>query len=118
MTKKSKSPKANKKQVISGISNEKLCSLLSYVLLGLLWYLLDEKIRKPEVKFHVKQGLVLFLAELINSAVWSIPIIGWVVGPIINLGILILVIIGIVNVLNDKTQPIPLIGKFAENFKF
>lgn len=117
MSKKSKNS-AKEKQVISNVSNEKLCSVLSYVIIGLIWYLADEKIRTQNTKFHVKQGLLLLIAELVNGAIWSIPFIGWVIAPIINLGIIILIIIGIINAASGNNNELPIIGQFGRKFNF
>ena len=70
------------------------------------------------VKFHIKQGLVLLIAEIATMCIAIIPILGWIIAPIAWLIWLVLMVIGIVNVLNGKQKPLPLIGKFAENFKF
>lgn len=117
MAKKSKKSE-KEKQVISNVSNEKLCSILSYVIIGLIWYLADEKIRTQNTKFHVKQGLVLLIAELINSAIWNIPFFGWFIAPIINIGLLILMIIGIINAANNNNNELPIIGQFGKKFNF
>ncbi len=118
MAKKIKNSKKDNKEVIRGIGNEKLCSILSYLIIGLIWYLVDVKIRTEKTRFHVKQGLILLIAELINSAIWGIPLVGWVIGPIINVGLIILIIIGIVNALNDEEKVLPVLGKFSEKFDF
>jgi uncharacterized membrane protein len=110
---------ANKKVEDSSEGNEKLCAILSYLIIGIIWYLADEKMKKSEtVKFHVKQGLVLLIAEIINGAIWSIPILGWIIAPIINIGLIIILIIGIINAASNQEKELPIIGKFAENFKF
>jgi uncharacterized membrane protein len=75
------------------------------------------------VKYHTKQGLVLFiLAAIVQAIVWAMPFhIWWSFGWIINLvslGELVLLILGIINAVNGKQEPLPLIGQFADNFKF
>ncbi len=70
----------------------------------------------PFVKFHVKQGLVLFTIEIV---VWILTGMIWVLWPIlhiVNLGTLILSIVGIINVVHKKQQELPLIGKYASHF--
>lgn len=72
------------------------------------------------VKYHVKQGLVLFLLAV------AVQIIGWVVpfylwlsfSWILSLVLLVLLILGIVNAVGGKEQPLPVVGKFADVFKF
>ncbi len=70
------------------------------------------------VKFHIKQGLLLFIIEV---ALWFFSFILWILFPIIfiiNIAILVLVIIGIINAVEKKEKELPLIGKWAKNFTF
>ena len=72
------------------------------------------------VKFHTKQGLVLFLAAALLSVIgWIMPFYFWYrISWILNLGILVLLIIGISNAVGGKEKSLPLIGKFSSLFKF
>ncbi len=68
------------------------------------------------VKYHIKQGLVLVVIELIvyvlGMMMWSLfPILG-----IVNLAALVLSIIGIVNVVQGKEKELPLVGSFSKHF--
>jgi len=75
--------------------------------------LIPEAKNDPFVKFHVKQGLVLFLAWLV-AGVLSVPLffIIWLV----YIFLLVLLILGIMNAINGKKEPLPLIGQFADKF--
>lgn len=72
----------------------------------------------PTIMFHVKQGLVLFGIEIVLMFVNMMsfgsltPIV-----LIINIGLLILSIIGILNALKMKEIELPLVGKYAANIK-
>lgn len=81
--------------------------------------LLTEAKKDPFVKFHVKQGLVLFIAAV---ALWFVaqylPIIGSLLSPLINIAVLVFVIIGIINAVNGQEKKLPLIGQFSDYFKF
>jgi uncharacterized membrane protein len=72
------------------------------------------------VKYHTKQGLVLFLlVVLINIIGWFVPFYLWyTVSWLLGLGTLVLLIVGIANAVNGKQQPLPVIGKFSNLFKF
>jgi uncharacterized membrane protein len=79
--------------------------------------------KDPFVKFHVKQGLVLFCIAII---IWIIAAIipwywwwnlFWIV-RILQLGLLVLVILGIINASQGKEEPLPIVGQFAKLFKF
>lgn len=80
--------------------------------------LLTDAKNDPFVKFHVKQGLVLFISWIISGIVGIIPIIGWILAPLMSLALLILLIIGILNAAKGEQKELPIIGKYAENFKF
>lgn len=70
------------------------------------------------VKYHVKQGLVLFALEiavwLVSHFVFFYPL--WALLELVNLGILILAIVGIVNAAKGEEKPLPLVGHFADSF--
>ena len=80
--------------------------------------LLTEAKNDPFVKFHVKQGLVLFIGEVIVGIIgyilpWQLEIIS----RLLNLGLFILMIIGIMTAYKGEQKPLPIIGKFGEQFK-
>jgi uncharacterized membrane protein len=76
--------------------------------------------KDPFVKYHTKQGLVLFLLVVaLNIVNWILPFYMWyTINWILNLGELVLLIIGISNAVGGKQQPLPVIGKFSDYFKF
>ena len=91
-------------------------AVVAYILFFLP--LLTEAKKDPFVKYHVKQGLTLFLAGLVARIIIMIPFIGWMLLWPYNIFVFILFIIGVMNALGGKQEPLPLIGKFAEKFKF
>jgi len=69
------------------------------------------------VYFHIKQGLVLFVGELI---LWVLMGMFWFLFPlwqVINFAILIFAIIGIMNALSGKEKQLPWVGAYADKFK-
>ncbi len=68
----------------------------------------------PYVKYHVKQGLVLFIAWVLTGVFNMVPVIGWMLAPIVYLVLLVLLIMGILNAVNGAKKPLPLIGQFAD----
>lgn len=98
--------------------NSTLMGILSY--LGPLVFipLITEK-ENAFVRFHVRQGLVLFVIEAALWVLGSMLFIHflWPLVSIINLACLILSIIGILNVINKKQVALPLVGQFADKFK-
>ncbi len=84
--------------------------------------LLTDTKNDPFVKYHVKQGFVLFIAAIIvwiiDRFLLLIPIIGCGLMYLLGFFLLGLFIIGVMNALGGKQKPLPLIGKFADKFNF
>ncbi len=91
-------------------------AVLSYIGILCLIPLLLEK-EDEFVKFHAKQGLALFICEVITMLIGWFPIIGWIIWFIGWILWVILSLIGIINVLRGKKSRLPLIGGIAESFK-
>ncbi len=104
----------------AGIEDGKLCAILSYLLIGVIWYFADEKIKKNDfAKFHVKQSLLLIVASVLGNLVLGITIVGIFLMPIFNLATFVLAVIGIVNAANGDKKELVIIGQYANKyFKF
>ena len=91
------------------IENNKVMAVLAYIIF--LIPLIAAK-DSPFAKYHTNQGLILFIGALVSSIIVIIPVLGWIIAPIIALVITILSIIGIINALGGKAKELPIIGKF------
>ena len=91
------------------IEKNKVMGLLAYILFFIP--LLAAK-DSPFARYHANQGLVLFLAAILSSVILIIPILGWIIAPILSIVITVLAVIGIINALNGKAKELPMIGKF------
>ena len=98
------------------MQNQKLMGVLAYLgPLVIISFIVEKK--DPFVKFHIKQGIVLLVIEI---ALWVAMNIFWPLMPIfglLQLGVLILVIIGIINVTQNKEKNLPVVGSFASMVK-
>jgi uncharacterized membrane protein len=93
-----------------------MVAILSYI--GILVLIPLLAVKDDEfVKYHAKQGLVLFIAEIATIFVSWIPILGWLIGFLAGIIWLALAIMGILNVVKGEKKQLPLIGKFADKFK-
>jgi uncharacterized membrane protein len=100
------------------IENDTLMGVLCYLgPLVIIPYM--TALDNPFVKFHVKQGIVLFGLEVILYIAGTMFLFNglYPIIMLLNLGTLILTIIGIVNVVSKKEVALPLIGQFAEKVK-
>ena len=100
------------KPASGGGKNIGMAVICYFGILVLIPLLTDAK-NDPFVKFHIKQGFVLLITDVILSIIVAIPMIGWIVGTIGWIIILVLFIMGIINAAGGKEQELPIIGKFG-----
>lgn len=104
------------------VEQGKGCALLIWIIwiIGLIWFLVDEKQRNNTfTKFWFKQSLMMVIFGVVIGIIAIIPILGWIVYIVGLIFLLIVWIIGLVKIIQGKTEPIPLIGKYGEQwFKF
>ena len=92
---------------------------LAYILFFIPLLTGDHK-KSPFVMYHTNQGLILFLFSICASTISGI-LIATVILAILGIPLLlavsifslVLFIIGIMNVMNARMKPLPLIGKFT-----
>ncbi|MBT7553294.1 hypothetical protein HN670_02395 [bacterium] len=93
------------------VEANKTIAALSYVwILCLVPLLLKRKSKFAQ--FHAKQGLLLFVIEIVGWLVFWIPLVGWLL-LIIVIG---LALLGIKNALDGKFWVMPFIGKYVNKF--
>ncbi|MCK5320711.1 DUF4870 domain-containing protein [Candidatus Parcubacteria bacterium] len=93
------------------IEDNKTVAALSYIWVLCLVPLLTKK-RSKFAQFHAKQGLVLFIAEIVGVFVFWIPLIGWALG----IALLVVSIMGILKALNGEWWKIPYVYDWSKKF--
>jgi uncharacterized membrane protein len=104
--------------------DKKTLSVISYVtIIGwIIAYFSSKEKRERLVSYHLKQGLGIFIVAVIFNIAFTV--IASIVPSLYFLGyvgyaFLIFMILGIINAMNEKEIPIPLIGKmFEDKFAF
>lgn len=99
-------------QINADIENNKAMGIVAYIIFFIPLIAAKDS---PFAMYHANQGLTLFLTGVAMNVIGGlIPFIGWfLIVPLGNLLILVLAILGIVNALNGKEQPLPIIGKYT-----
>ncbi len=95
------------------IEQGKIYAFLGYFGILFLVPILAKK-DNPFAVFHGKQGLVLFVVEMMVWLLGFIPILGWyIIWPIGFIFCLIMSIAGMIQALSSKYWKMPLIGDYA-----
>ncbi len=102
----------------SKVEDEKIMAALSYIWILFLVPLILKKDNKF-CMFHVKQGIILFIFEIIVYALGMIPVLGWFIfAPLGTIIALILAVLGVVNALQGREWKMPYLHRFVEKLNF
>jgi uncharacterized membrane protein len=97
--------------------DENVAGLLSYlfgIVTGLIFFFID---KRPFVKFHAMQSIILSVALFVVYMVLSfIPILGWIVMGLLGLGSFILWILLMLKAYQGQKWKLPFIGDLAEQW--
>lgn len=93
-------------------SEDRTVAILAYItIIGFIVAIVMHSSKKTKLgAYHLRQMLGLVLGGLVGGMVGIIPILGWVVLPIVWIGLLVLWIIGLVAAVNGQQKPVPVLG--------
>ncbi len=101
------------------VNDHKLFAILGYILPFLFFIPMvnDSSKNNPFARFHANQHLILLaigLSFFVLSQVLlgALGILSLLIFPIVNIGMLVLVILGIINAAQGEMKELPLVGHF------
>jgi uncharacterized membrane protein len=106
----------------------KVMSVIAYIgILCLIPIITGDYKKSPFVKYHLNQGLVLFIAWIAWLFVsmflgfifngWFLMLLFGLVRFAVWVGVIVLVVLGIINAVNGRMRPLPVIGSKFEIIK-
>ena len=99
------------------IEKNKVIALFSYISFLFIIPLIVAPNSKY-AKFHINQGIILFIADVILEGIgklldyFDLGIASGIAEGIAGVGLVVLMIMGIVNAVNGRAKRLPIIGKF------
>lgn len=91
------------------MKHSKLYGALSYVSILIIVPAIAGR-KDPFVAFHLNQGLILLIANIIFGCLSFLPGLT-VAGDLLNCAVLILALAGFISALHGKAKELPIIGK-------
>ena len=101
----------------SGGLSETAAGAIAYITIipAIIFLAMEPYNRSSFVRFHSWQSIFLGIAAVaIDIILTFIPIVGWILLPIVGLGFLVLWIIVIIKASKGERFKVPFIGNFAE----
>lgn len=96
---------------------DNVAGALAYITIipAILFLILEPYNRRPFVKFHSLQCIGLAICSIIFSAIFVIPILGWIVGAVGHLVVLVFWVISIIKAYQGVKYKVPVVGNFVES---
>ncbi len=105
---------------VAPVKEDTTVALLAYItIIGFIIAIVMHGNKKTALgAYHLRQALGLFLTWFVGSMVLAlIPLIGWTLLPFYVITMVVFAILGIVNAVNGKQKPLPVLGaKYQEWF--
>lgn len=101
-------------------SEGKNMAIIAYItIIGLIIaFVMNNDKKNAFASYHIKQSLGLALTGLALGMIGMIPILGWIINIIGIFVLLYMWVTGLVNAVNGKEAPVPILGaKYLEWFK-
>ncbi|TQD36960.1 DUF4870 domain-containing protein [Haloflavibacter putidus] len=97
---------------------EKNIGIIAYLtLIGLIVaFVMNNEEKSSYAQYHIKQSLGLMLSGLALGVIGLIPILGWIVSILGTFFLLYLWIMGLLNAINSKQKPVPILGTHYEKW--
>ncbi len=95
-------------------------AIIAYItIIGLIIaFVMNNDKKNTFASYHIRQSLGLALTAVALSVIGIIPILGWLISFFGFFFVLVLWIVGLINAINSKEKPLPVLGKkFEEWFK-
>ena len=95
---------------------DNVAGALAYVTIlpAILFLILEPYNKRPFVKFHAFQCLGLTLTAFALSMILIIPILGWIVGVIGDVVLLVFWVLCIIKAFGGERYKVPIIGNYVE----
>ena len=96
----------------NNIAEGKSIATIAYItLIGLIIAFVQNGEKKNTfASYHIRQSLGLICTGFALALVNIIPFLGWIISIFGVIGLMILWIMGLLNAINGKEQPVPLLG--------
>lgn len=97
------------------VEEGKVFAILSYII---PFFVLVPLIQRNNAfaLYHARQCLLLWIIGVVGSTALTFSCVLIFLTPFLSLAILVLAILGLINAAKGEMKPVPLIGKFAEDW--
>lgn len=100
------------------MTEDRTVAILSYItIIGFIIAIVIHSSKKTKLgAYHLRQMLGLVLIGLIGGVFAVIPILGWMIFPLIWLALLVFWVLGLISAIKGELKPVPLLGEHFQKW--
>ena len=101
----------------ASIDNGKTVAIVAYItLIGwIVAFVMNSNNKTALGTYHIRQMLGLMILSVVVAIIrfplFFIPFIGWGIGSLLSLAVLVLWLLGLISAANEQQKPIPILGE-------
>lgn len=97
----------------SSASDGKTIAIISYLtLIGLIIaFVMNAEKKNSFARYHIVQSLGIMCTGIAIGVISWIPFIGWFAAVAGSILLLVLWVVGLINAVNEREQPVPVLGE-------
>jgi len=94
-------------------SEDKTAAILAYItIIGFIIAIVLNGQKKTKLAgYHLRQALGIYLTATALAIVLAITVVGMIALPLLWIGTLVLVVLGLISAAKGETKPVPLLGE-------
>lgn len=101
----------------SGFDAKTIAVIAYLTIIGLaIAFVMNNDKKNDFTTYHIRQSLGLTVLGVALFIVGMVPILGWIISFLGSIFLLVLWIMGLVNAINNKKEPVPLLGHYFEDW--
>ena len=95
-------------------TEDRTVAILAYItIIGFIIAIVMHSSKKTALgAYHLRQCLGLFITWLVGSVLMVIPVLGWIIFPLVMIGGFVLWIMGLIAAINGQQKPMPVAGEY------
>lgn len=85
-------------------------------IVALIAILMEPYKNEPFVRQHAIQALALWVISIVLGIVANIPVIGWILGMVVGIAVLVFAIIGAIKAFQGQTYEMPVVYNLVKQY--
>lgn len=101
----------------NSVEGKDIAIIAHLTIIGLIIaYIMNREKQLGFATFHIKNMIGLCIIGVISFLVSFVPIIGWLVGILINIAMVVLWLISFLAAINGERKELPIVGKYVNEY--